>query len=122
MPVDRIVPSGLRTAYVQVEALVSRSPSGFPVQEWCVTQRTWMQKVDLSASEALRADQLSARYDSRFIAPFLRDLDPECVDVPATRRLRYRGRVFDISAASVIGVNEGVELLTLTASTTSGGV
>jgi hypothetical protein len=51
---------------------------------------------------------MSARYDVRFIAPYGPQLDPELVDVPATHRLRYLGKTYDITHAAIIGRYEGI--------------
>jgi SPP1 family predicted phage head-tail adaptor len=114
----RTAPDGTRTAEVRLEQRVEAA-SGFPIETWAPLRTLWMQKVDLIGSEALRADQLSARYDVRFIGPYAPELDPELVDVPATQRLLHRGRVYDIVSAAVVGHFAGIEYHALTH---SGGV
>jgi hypothetical protein len=74
--------------------------------------------VDLLGNEAWRADQMTARYTVRFIAPYAPSLDPELIDVPATHRLKHRGRVYDITSASIVGQFEGIEYDAITHSGT----
>jgi|SRR5688572_5586403 len=104
-----LTPIGTRRAKVTVEHRVENGGGGFPIETWQPLATLWMQKVDLIGNEAFRADQMSARYDVRFIGPYARTLDPEVVDVPATHRLQYRGRVYDIVTAQLVGHFEGVE-------------
>lgn len=104
-----LTPVGTRRAKVLVEHLVAGSGGGFPDPTWAPLLTVWMQKVDLLGMEAWRADQMSARYDVRFIGPYAAVLDPETVDVPATHRLQYRGRWYDITTAAVVGQFEGIE-------------
>jgi Phage head-tail joining protein len=106
-------PIGTRTALVTVEARVP-PPPGFPDETWAPLMTRWMQKVDLLGTEQWRADQLSARYDVRFVAPYEPALDPEVIDVPAEHRLVYRGRQYDIVSAAVIGRFEAVDYRAIT--------
>ena len=106
-------PVGARIALVTVEALVPPD-SGFPIETWAPLVTLWMQKIDLLGSEAFRADQMTARYDVRFVAPYEPALDPEVVDVPATHRLVYRGRTYDIVTAAIIGRFEAVDYPSIT--------
>jgi hypothetical protein len=105
--------AGARAALVTVEARGTSSP-GFPVETWVPLVTTWMQKVDVIGTEALRADQVSARYEVRFIAPYAPALDPERVDVPATHRLVHRGRQYDIVGAAIVGTFEGIDYKAMT--------
>lgn len=108
-----VSPAGTRRTLVTVEARVDAT-SGFPVETWQPLVTTWMQKIDVIGTEALRADQMSARYEVRFIAPYSPALDPELVDVPATQRLVSRGRQYDIVGAAVVGIFEGIDYKVLT--------
>jgi Phage head-tail joining protein len=104
-----LTPIGTRDAKVIVEHVVDSSSGGFPDPTWEPLLTVWMQKVDLLGMEAWRADQMSARYEVRFIGPYHVSLDPETVDVPARQRLMYRGRAYDITTAAVVGHFEGIE-------------
>jgi len=101
--------AGARYALVTIEALIPPSGGGFPVETWAPLVTTFMQRVDLMGAEAYRADQLSARYDVRWVGPYLPALDPELVDVPATHRLRHRDKVYDVIGAVTVGNYEGIE-------------
>ena len=46
-------------------------------------------------------------------SPYAPELDPELVDVPSTKRLSYKGRVYNIRSASLMDRRAGVELMTL---------
>jgi SPP1 family predicted phage head-tail adaptor len=107
-------PIGTRTAEVLVEHRVDSGGGGFPVDTWEPLRTLWMRKIDLIGNEAFRADQVSARYDVRFIGPYAPELDPELVDVPATHRLTYRGRIYDVVNAVVVGHFEGIEYRAIT--------
>lgn len=112
----RTVPleSGERDRYVTVQQLTeSAGSSHFPVETWTELCRMFMSKIDVGGRERLAADQLSAPYTTRWEANYRPDIDPDLVDVVKQRRLVYQGRVYDITSASMIGRNEGVEFLTL---------
>ena len=48
-----------------------------------------------------------------FAFPYRADMDPDLIDVPKVRRLLYKGRVYDIVAATLLSRQEGVEVETL---------
>lgn len=89
---------------------------GTPTEEgqWTkLSDPEWMAKSDLGASEAFEASQESAQVDTVWVMAYRSDMDPEEVDVPKLRRLKYRSRYYDITGASMIGNYEGIELQTL---------
>ena len=116
-----VPPAGARRAQVTVEQRMESTDGGFPIDVWVPLLTLWMQKIDLLGREAFQADQMTARYDVRFLGPYARALDPEVVDVPASHRLRYRGQVYDITGAAVVGNFEGVQYFAI-ASTQPEGV
>ena len=116
-----VPPAGARRAKVTVEERMQSTDGGFPIDVWVPLMTLWMQKIDLLGREAFQAEQMTARYDVRFLGPYARALDPEVVDVPATQRLRYRGQNYDITGAAVVGNFEGVQYFAMT-STQSDGV
>lgn len=87
--------------------------SGFPKDDWTTLATAFMEKIDVSGSEAFRAQQLAAKYDTRWKMPYRADMDPDLLDVPKLRRLLFQGRTFDIVAATQIGRKRGIELTTL---------
>lgn len=81
--------------------------AGAPEDRWTSLGTVWMSKRDVSQSEKLAAMQLSAPVDTEWQMPFQSNMDPEAVDVPKLRRLLYRTRPYDISAARVEPRSEG---------------
>lgn len=91
--------------------------SGFPVESWTTLDDTvWMEKVNASGTERFRSAQLSAAVVTQWRLYYRADMDPDAVDVPKTRRLVYQGRVYDITSATEMGRQEGIELTTIAAS------
>lgn len=117
MALPAMVPSGKRDKKVRIEQLTAPDAAGTagePVEAWTRLTDVFMEKVDTTGEEAFRADQLSARYDTRWVMPYLMSMDPDTVDVPKTRRLLFKGRYYDITNAALIGSNAGIEIMTLT--------
>jgi SPP1 family predicted phage head-tail adaptor len=105
---------GERNKLVLVEQMTeSTGPSGFPIETWTPLTTLWAGKYDERAGEEFKAGQLSASQIIRWELPYRPDLDPDLVDVPKLRRLRYQGRQYDIQQASQIGRQDGVEVTTL---------
>lgn len=109
--------AGRRDQWVTIEALTpAGTGSGFPGGSWAALAVVAMSRRGVAAAERQRLEQPAAYLTDVWTAPYRPDCDPDLVDVPARRRLVYRGRVFDITAASVIGRRQGIELETLAAS------
>lgn len=88
--------------------------SGEPVATWTdLVVAMPAAKHDIQGRERFAQEQLSARYDRRWIINYRLDMDPELVDVPKSRQVVYHGRAEDIVSAREIGRREGIELLTL---------
>ena len=95
----------------------SAGTSSFPKETWTTLATIWLKKDDIRGEERFKADQMSAKYDTRWeMHGYRSDLDPELVDVPKKRRIVYQGRTYHIVAASQIGRRAGIEFLTLAAS------
>lgn len=73
-------------------------------------------RLSLSASERFRSEQVSARMDDEWEINYRADMDPELVDVPKCRRLKYQGRLFEITGADLIGRRRGIRIYTLSSS------
>ena len=88
------------------------SESGFPVEDWTTTasRTVFMARVPLSGMERVAAQQVSAKYDTRFVMHYREDMDPDLVDVAKDRRLVFQGRVFNITGAQQLGAKAAVEL------------
>ena len=118
----QIAPSKLissRPWRVQVEGYVeTEGPSGGPVWDWLpLGEPIFMSKDTYLASERYSADQVSARAYVRFVAPYDPRLDPDVLDVPKTRRLKFKSRAYDIQTAERAGVQGAmIELTTLASS------
>ena len=92
----------------------TEATSGFPTETWTELESgVWMSKQDMRGNERFRAAQLSANFDTRWELQWRDDMDPDYLDVPKTRRLSYRGRIYDIVAAVELGRREGIALFTI---------
>lgn len=110
----RYATDGERDREITVQALTeSVGGSGFPVETWGPLRTVKAKKADLSQRERFVSDQNSAPADTRWTLPYSSDYDPELVDVAKQRRLVYRGRVYDIVSALIVGRRRGVEVVTL---------
>lgn len=99
---------------VTIQQLSSESSGGYPTESWTTLESgVWMSRKDMRGSERFMASQLSAAFDTRWELHWREDMDPDVVDVPKKRRLLYRGRVYDITAAVELGRQEGIALYTL---------
>jgi SPP1 family predicted phage head-tail adaptor len=108
------VPTGIRDKFVTIQSMTaSVGTSRAPVETWADLASVWAFKRDVGGRERFTANQVSAPYDSYFELPFSDAWDPDVVDVPKTRRLVYRGRVYDIVSAQKIGRRDGVAIDTL---------
>lgn len=106
-----------RQVLIQQRALQAIDSAGAPIDgDWTDLTTEWMAREDVTGRERLTADQMAARYDTRWVMAYRADMDPEENDIPTTRRLVYRGRAYDIVAAGLVNRHEGVELMTLAGS------
>ena len=122
MPVGRTVltgqprmAAGMRDRLVTVETKTDTTDdSGFPSDgTWSTLTTVYMSRRDVTADERMAAGMDTAFANTVWHSPYLADLDPELVDVPSTKRLSYKGRVYNIRAASLLDRRAGVELMTL---------
>lgn len=116
------VAAGRRDRYVRLDqGTSSEGRSGRPVETWTVLAYAWANKADGGGSERLRTEQIQAQFDTTFVIPYRADMDPELVDVPATRRVVFEGRAFDVVGARQIGYRKAIELLAMAGSRIDGG-
>lgn len=87
--------------------------SRYPKETWTTLTTAYMRMLDLRASERFKVSQNAPSSETQWEMGYREDMDPEQVDVPTTRRLVYQGRTYDITAASMIGRRDGIELLTI---------
>jgi head-tail adaptor len=106
--------AGQRDKHVTIEQTPAVIPGGsFPVETWAELGMVWMSRVDVTADERFAAGQNSAYAGTIWVMPYRLDMDPEVLNVPKVRRLKYLGRIYNILTASVIGRKDSIELLTL---------
>ncbi len=99
---------GVRDRYLMLQQRTSGvGPTGRPLESWSALRPTWAMKMDGRGAERFRseADLLAPSMGTSWTIPYSADMDPEIVNVPATRRILYRGAVYDIVAA---GFENGV--------------
>lgn len=109
---DRVITIQQRSATDAVDAT-----SGEPVETWSTLVANMpAAKVDVSGWERFQGQQLSARFDQRWVINYRADMDQALVDVPKLRRIVVDGRTHEIVHSQEIGRREGIELLTLAAS------
>lgn len=105
---------GERDRRVTIQQLTAgTATSGYPKETWTTLTTAYMRVLDLRATERFKASQNAASSETQWEMGYREDMDPERVNVPTTRRLLYQGRIYDITAASLIGRRDGVELLTI---------
>ena len=95
------------------QAVDTVDASGFPLQTWSELRYEMMARKDLRADERLAAEQDSAYVETHWYAVYAEDMDPDLLNLPKVRRLNYRGRIYDIRTAVIIGRNRGLEIMTL---------
>jgi len=117
--------AGLNAGSLDREVTIEQqaeAASGYPTETWIELESgVWMSKQDMRGNERFRAAQLSAGFDTRWELQWRDDMDPDYVDVPKTRRLVYRGRTYDITAAVEIGRREGIALFTVASAVAGDG-
>jgi SPP1 family predicted phage head-tail adaptor len=94
----------------------STGGSGFPVEAWARLDDVWMSRRDTRGYELQRAGTLAGAVQTVWQCQYREDLDPELLDVQKKRRLLVNGRAHDIVFASVIGRQDGIELVTIASS------
>lgn len=90
--------------------------SGFPRDEWTDYRTVYMSRSPVASDERFVSDQRLASDQWRWECEYLADLDPDLADVPKRFRLIYAGRIHDVMAASVLGRNRAIELVTVATS------
>lgn len=123
MPVGRGVLSGKpalaagrRDRYVTILTKTEDNSAGYPVEDFVAispSPREWMSRRDLRADERFSTAQDSAYAETQWVSGYRPDMDPEIVDVPSTKKLRFQNRDYDIIACSLMEGKRGIEYLTL---------
>lgn len=125
MPIGRSVLTGKpdtaagrrdKSVTIQQKPAPDAAPAGFPVPNWSDLRTVFMARRELRADERFATRQQSAFVETQWVSEYMADMDPELIDVPATRRFSYAGRFYDIVSASLMDRKTGIEYLTLGAS------
>lgn len=117
----RALAAGNRDKPVKIEKLAAGDPtddSGFPDPNddahWStLVSVEYMNRETLGGMERISAMQTSAPVDTVWTMGYREDMDPDKLDVAKLRRLVYENRKYDIVSGSVIGRNDGIQLVTL---------
>jgi head-tail adaptor len=109
--------AGLLDREVTIQCLTdSTGASGFPVESWARLDDVWMSRRDTRGWEVLKAGTNSGGMQTVWQMQYRDDMDPERIDVAKKRRLVANGRSYDIQFGSVIGREDGIELVTIASS------
>jgi SPP1 family predicted phage head-tail adaptor len=110
----RVSSAGRRNRQITIEQRAqTKAPSGMPIEEWApLAVGIWASREDVTAGEQYGMGQESAFLETHWNIPYRADCDPELVDVPASRRVTDRGRVYDIRGAALVNHRESITLLT----------
>jgi len=102
-----------RLVTIQKMTETRSATSKAPVETWSTLGDEFMACRPARGRERFIGDQISASGDTVWTMHYRSDMDPESVNVQKTRRLRFRGRTYDITAAVHVGMREEIELTTL---------
>lgn len=107
--------AGQRDRYVTIERKIApdEADEGYPVEDWEELRKVFMFRRDLRADERVSMGQESAFAETTWQSEYMADMDPELVDLPATTRIVYAGRAYNIVAASRMERKSGLEFMTL---------
>lgn len=107
--------TGQRNRLVTIQQLTESrdATTREPVESWTTLRQAYMSVDPMRGSERFAAHQTTAAGDTVWEMPYVEDMDPEVVDVPKSRRLLFRGRVYDITSAIHEGMRACIELTTL---------
>lgn len=112
MPSD----AGQRNRHVTLETLSTETAGSdsFPVETWTTLPGNWWaSKRDLRGRERLVNGQNASAFEVVWGFEYAAAIDPELVDVQKTLRIVYQGRTYDIVGAAMLGLRQGIELMTL---------
>lgn len=115
---SKMLEAGERDKPVTIEQLVETvDASGSPTGTWSTLEQVeWMSRRTLSGTERIAAIQVSAPVDTLWTLAYREDMDPDLLDVPKLRRLRYENRTFNIRFAQTLDYKAGIQLTTVSKS------
>nr|WP_312296121.1 phage head closure protein [Brevundimonas diminuta] len=85
-----------------------RTAKGEAVFAYVEFTKAWASKKDVSDRERMLAQQVSATVSTRFVTLWNALLD----QVDPTFRIRFGGRIYEITGVKEIGTREGIEFTT----------
>lgn len=85
-----------------------RTSKGEPVFDYVEFAQAWANKKDISDRERMLAQQLSASVSTRFVTLWNALLD----QVDPTFRIRFGGRIYEITGVKEVGTRDGIEFTT----------
>jgi hypothetical protein len=106
---------------IQQRTTVPVDDSGAPTDGgWTTLQYVQMGRDDRRSARGgetlVAGDQLSALMTTRWFTRYLREMDPDHVDVQKERRFVYNGRAYDIVDVEVIDRQVGLVIRTIASS------
>jgi SPP1 family predicted phage head-tail adaptor len=87
-------------------ATISNNAFNEPVQSWATLAEVWLNKADVSAGEALRAQEVSAELTTRFTVRYSATL----ASLTPKDRLLYGGDTFEITGVREKQRNRWIEV------------
>ena len=102
-----------RLVTIQQATETKDATSKAPKMTWTTLGEAFMHVSPMRGRERFNSQQMSAAGDTVWRTHFREDMDPEAIDVPKYRRLRYRGRTHEITSAVHLGMRDGLELVTI---------
>lgn len=110
--------AGEATYLVELESLnEAKAASGYPGGTWDPLVAVYAKKVTASGRERFAANQTTSPTSITWEFEYLESMDPDRLNVPKLRRLVYLGRMYDITAAALVGWHRKIRVETLSGGT-----
>jgi head-tail adaptor len=106
--------AGHRDKWVTIEqAPVVPAGGVYPVEAWTTLAHCWMSQADYRSDEKFDTKSDMAFAETQWEMPYRADMDPDLVDVTASRRLVYGRKTYDIRGATLLDLRRGIALVTV---------
>lgn len=107
--------AGKRDLWITIERLVEVNPgSDFPAEDWKQPFGVWAARDYVSFDERPAGSQELASAVIRWEVAYTPLLDPDLVEVPNKRRIKYKDRIYNIRAAEMRPRSEGQAIVLTT--------
>lgn len=107
--------AGAREFHIEIEKLTeAQADSNFPTEDWVSLVKLWASREYVSLDERFQSQQTIATAVIRWTIPYRRDMDPDEVQVAKARRLKYKGRVYNILSAEMKNRGDGKGIVLVT--------